>query len=100
MNYCPPSSLELPAATISNATQMTKDEVKLAIDSTIREHLQCNAAIQESDVPAGLEGIFASALSSALTAKLGRIFDPKKESAPTSLYEVEHGNDIGSVIAA
>ncbi len=56
---------------------MTKDEIKSALENAIREHQLNNEAVQATSIPAGLEGIVAGALASALTAKLVRIFDHK-----------------------
>lgn len=53
---------------------MTRDAMKQAIMDAIKEHQENHAAVKESDIPQGLEGVVTGALTRALADKLARIF--------------------------
>ena len=56
---------------------MTKEEKKAAITIAVQEHLDNKAAVDESNIPEGLQPFIVQALSRAFADKLARIFDPK-----------------------
>jgi hypothetical protein len=55
---------------------MTKEDKKAAIALAVKEHLDNKAAVDESEIPAGLAQVVAQALAESFAARLGRIFDP------------------------
>jgi hypothetical protein len=56
---------------------VTKEEKKAAIAIAVQEHLDNKAAVDESNIPEGVQFLVVQALSKAFTDKLARIFDPK-----------------------
>ena len=56
---------------------MTKEEKKAAITIAVQEHFDNKAAVEESNIPEGLQPFIVQALAKAFADKLARIFDPK-----------------------
>ena len=53
---------------------MTREAMKQAIKDAIKEYHENHAAVAESAIPEGLEGVVTDALNRALADKLYRIF--------------------------
>jgi hypothetical protein len=56
---------------------MTKEEIKTAIAAALAAHDTNRQAVQESAIPAGLEGIAAAAIANVLSARLAKICGPQ-----------------------
>lgn len=70
---------------------MTKTDITSALADAFAAHEKARQAIEESQVPAGLDSIVTGAVVSALSTRLSRILGP--ESTPASDYIVVSASD-------